>query len=198
MSALLAMGLYAFSMSITPGPVNIIIFSRAVKVGVGRTIPFVLGATLGFSGVLFSAGVGLSLLIQQYVWLTNLIALLGCGFICYLAIQFFKSDSPLQSSSKSQIGFWSGAALMVLNPKAWLAAIAGTSLFVEEGHLSGLIVFVSLYAIICFLSLSLWAIVGKKMSDTFALSRYITCLNRLTGGLLLAVCGYVLLGLSFI
>ncbi|KZN35223.1 hypothetical protein N480_19455 [Pseudoalteromonas luteoviolacea S2607] len=196
MSALLAMSLYAFSMSITPGPVNVIIFSRAVKDGVGRTIPFVVGATLGFSSVLFCAGVGLNLLIQKYAWLTNLVALLGCGFICYLAIQFFRSGSNLQSSSNSQIGVWSGVALMILNPKAWLAAIAGTSLFVEEGQLSQLIVFVCLYGIICFLSLSLWAIVGKKMSDIFSLSRYITSLNRITGVLLLVVCGYVLIGLN--
>ncbi|KZN52799.1 hypothetical protein N474_22790 [Pseudoalteromonas luteoviolacea CPMOR-2] len=197
MSVLLAMGMYAFSMSITPGPVNLIIFSKAINIGVGRTLPFVLGATIGFCSVLFSAGLGLGLLVKQYIWLTNLIAMLGCGFIFYLAIQFLKSDSNLEFSSKSQLGFWSGSALMLLNPKAWLAAVAGTSLFVEKGQLSQLILFVSIYSVICFISLSLWAVLGKKMSDTFSLSRYIVHLNRVTGVLLMGVCCYVLVGLSF-
>jgi len=196
MSVLIAMGLYAFSMSITPGPVNLIVFSRAVNLGVGRSLPFVLGATIGFCTVLLSAGLGLGLVVQQYIWLTNLIALLGCGFVFYLAIQFLKSRSNIQSTPQSKIGFWSGAALMALNPKAWLAAIAGTSLFVPTGQLTQLLVFVCLYGAICFLSLSLWAILGKKMSDTFSLSRYVIYLNQVTGILLLVVCGYIVVGLG--
>ena len=58
MTLLLAMLSFSLVMSITPGPVNMIILSSGISYGVKRTIPYVSGATVGFTLLLLLIGFG--------------------------------------------------------------------------------------------------------------------------------------------
>ena len=58
MSLLFAMFSFSLAMSISPGPVNMIILSSGVNYGVKKTIPYVSGATIGFTLLLLFTGLG--------------------------------------------------------------------------------------------------------------------------------------------
>ncbi|MCO1335598.1 hypothetical protein MO867_14765 [Microbulbifer sp. OS29] len=59
MSLFLAMFGFSLAMPITPGPVNMVIISSGVNHGFSRTLPFVSGATVGFTLLLSMIGFGL-------------------------------------------------------------------------------------------------------------------------------------------
>ncbi|EXV31205.1 putative membrane protein [Acinetobacter baumannii 24975_5] len=44
-----SMFLFSFAMSITPGPVNTVILSTSLNHGLKRSLPYISGATIGFT-----------------------------------------------------------------------------------------------------------------------------------------------------
>ena len=66
MTLLLAMFSFSLVMSITPGPVNMIILSSGISYGVKRTIPYVSGATVGFTLLFLFIGLGFSQFINAF------------------------------------------------------------------------------------------------------------------------------------
>ena len=50
---------YAFGMSITPGPTNIIMMSTGVNYGFKSTIPFATGAAFGYTSLVMIVAFGL-------------------------------------------------------------------------------------------------------------------------------------------
>ncbi|MCF6440541.1 LysE family translocator [Pseudoalteromonas luteoviolacea] len=192
MLMILAMGLYAFSMSITPGPVNLIIFSGGMNRGIQATLPFILGATIGFSLLLLATGLGLGWVVQQHKWLVYSSTVIGCGFMMYLSLQLFKSEPRVGQTTAMRSGWWAGFMLMWLNPKAWLAAIAGNSLFIEPSQTSKLFVFVLIYSLVCFVSLLLWAVFGKQVSHYILNDKYVRWLNKAAALVIAGMCVMVL------
>ncbi len=84
MSLVIAMCLFAFSMSISPGPVNLIVLSSGVNHGVRKTMPFVFGAVVGFSLLLLAVGSGIGEVIGQTSALLMFCCLAGNVFIFYI------------------------------------------------------------------------------------------------------------------
>ncbi len=60
------MGLFAISMSITPGPNTIMLLASGVNYGFRRTVPHMLGITVGFPAMILAIGLGLSGLFEAY------------------------------------------------------------------------------------------------------------------------------------
>lgn len=58
MTTLLPMVMFALIASITPGPVNLIATASAANFGYQRTLPHILGATIGFCLILILMGLG--------------------------------------------------------------------------------------------------------------------------------------------
>ncbi|MDK2596940.1 LysE family translocator [Pseudoalteromonas obscura] len=195
MLMIMAMGLYAFSMSITPGPVNLIIFSGGLNRGVNATLPFIFGATMGFSVLLVTTGLGLGWVVQQHTWLVTICTLIGCAFMLYIAYGLFRTDGHIGAAKGSQAGLSAGFALMWLNPKAWLGAIAGNSLFIEPNQTAKLFVFVMVYALVCFICLTLWAVFGKQVSKHLVKEQSLRWLNKIAAVVLAGMCVLVLLEL---
>ena len=52
LSLIFAMFSFSLAMSISPGPVNMIILSSGVDYGVKKTFPYLSGATIGFTSLL--------------------------------------------------------------------------------------------------------------------------------------------------
>lgn len=61
MTLIFAMCSFALSMSISPGPVNLVTLGSGINHGFLRTLPFVAGASIGFTLILFLLDIGLSL-----------------------------------------------------------------------------------------------------------------------------------------
>ena len=62
---LLALFLFAFTTSITPGPNNMMLFASGVNFGFVRTVPHMLGIGAGFFVLLIAVGFGLGALLHS-------------------------------------------------------------------------------------------------------------------------------------
>ncbi len=118
MSVILAMCLFSLSMSISPGPVNLITLTTGVNHGVRKAMPFVSGATLGFTLLLLFVGLGVGLLAAENTELMQLLGYIGTGFICYMGFKIATAKPELNLAAEQHPSFVQGFLLQWLNPKA--------------------------------------------------------------------------------
>jgi threonine/homoserine/homoserine lactone efflux protein len=88
----------------------------------------------------------------------------------------------LENSDKN-LKFYEGFLLQWLNPKAWVGTISGVSLF-STNNLS-LIVFITIYFIVCYLSLSFWGILGQKATVFLNTTLRLKMFNLIMGSILI-------------
>ena len=62
----MALVVFSFVSSITPGPNNLMLMTSGANVGFKKTIPHMLGITLGFGLMVFLVGIGLMGLFNAY------------------------------------------------------------------------------------------------------------------------------------
>lgn len=163
MQQFLAMALFALTLSISPGPVNLITLSTGLNHGIRKAVPFVSGATVGFTLLLLMIGLGLQALAERMGHLLDILTLLGAALIIYFGYKLATSDGALATANSPVPTFWQGAVLQWLNPKAWGACIAAVSIFNLEQSRPDLYSFVVLYCVICFFGVGSWSFFGSQI-----------------------------------
>jgi threonine/homoserine/homoserine lactone efflux protein len=161
---LMAMIIFALVGAATPGPVNLLATSTAVRFGLSVALKHVVGASIAYAFVVFATG---SVLHQISMWLPKLellMQLIGSAFLSYLAYKIYTAPVSSIELEHSAPSSWSqGALLQLLNPKAWLVAMSGVSLYVigqiEQQKWLWLYTLVSLIA--CLIGVGLWAFIGS-------------------------------------
>jgi len=189
----IAMCLFALSMSLSPGPVNLISLSSGLNFGVKKSLPFVSGASIGFTLLLLCVGLGVGTVVVNTPIFLDVLCIIGSSFIGYMGVKLASSKAELVFTEKKLPSFNQGFVLQWLNPKAWIACVAGVSAFNLINDFGQLLVFVSLYFVICFICIACWAVAGQKVSQYLTMPRYIRVFNLLMGGLLIAVALYLFL-----
>ncbi len=192
MSLLLAMCLFAFSMSASPGPVNLVCLSAGVNYGFWRTQPYVLGATTGFVLLLIMVGLGVGEVATQSRLFMTILAYGGTLFICYMGYKIAVSTKQLKVENSSSPSFLQGFTLQWLNPKAWVAAFSGVTAFNVSIEDNSLAIFSSLYFLVCYFSIALWALAGDQINQFLAEEGRLGLFNRIMGGILVLVGLYLL------
>ncbi|HCM4284155.1 TPA: LysE family translocator [Klebsiella quasipneumoniae] len=126
MTLILAMFLFSLTMSISPGPVNMVIISSGASYGFRRTFPFVSGATIGFTLLLIVIGFGFYASIEKYPLFFKYLNVAGSAFIIYIGYKIASSRSELSLTKSEAPSFTQVFLLQWLNPKAWIACASVT------------------------------------------------------------------------
>jgi len=192
MNLTISMALFALTMSISPGPVNIITLSTGLNHGIRKAVRFVSGATVGFTFLLLLIGLGLQALADQLGVLLDILTVLGAALIIYFGVKLATSDGQLETTNSPVPGFWQGAALQWLNPKAWGACLAAVSIFNLQHSRPDLYFFVGLYCVICFIGIGSWAVFGSQINKWLDTVRKRKIFNFSLGGLLIVLAGMLL------
>lgn len=184
MSLLFAMFSFSLAMSISPGPVNFVIVSSGATYGVKKTFPFVSGATTGFTILLVFIGLGFYKIIELYPFFLKYLSIAGTTFIIYMGYLIATSKPEMKIEKQNRPTFLQGFLLQWLNPKAWLACVAGVTLFSSpEGNLQFL-TFSLVYFVVCYLSLFSWSLLGDKATILLNSESRLRAFNLLMGILL--------------
>lgn len=181
MSLILAMCGFALAMSASPGPINIMTLSSGLTHGVTKTVPFVFGATVAFTALLFLTGIGILQAVTAYPALMEVLKYAGAGYILYLAYRIAFSGDGVSAEKGKHLSFLDGALLQWLNPKAWLACLSGVAAFVAQGEIATLILFCSLYFVICFGGVGIWAVIGAQSQQIITTPARVRLFNRVMG-----------------
>ena len=100
------MVLFALTMSISPGPVNLITLSTGLNYGVRKAVGFASGATIAFTLLLLLIGLGLQVVADQMDTLLDMLAILGSALIIYFGYKLATSDGRLDATAHPIPSFW--------------------------------------------------------------------------------------------
>jgi threonine/homoserine/homoserine lactone efflux protein len=126
--------MFAFVSSITPGPNNIMLTSSGIWFGFRRSIPHMLGITVGFGVLLAICATGIGALVMAVPAAQFALRVAGSGYLLYLAWQLRNMNFDRQTEQAQRpMGFLAAAAFQFCNPKAWVMAITGGSAFLPQG-----------------------------------------------------------------
>ncbi|KEY88602.1 LysE family translocator [Pseudomonas sp. P1B16] len=193
MSLSLSMAAFALAASISPGPVNIVALGSGARHGLRASLAHVAGATLGFCLLLVLVGLGLHELLLRWPLLGVLLHWGGVAFLLYMAWKLASDDGQLGGEhGQSAPSAWHGAAMQWLNPKAWLAAVAGVGAY-TGGEQQLLWLFTWIYGPICFVSVASWAWAGSVIRQCLGNPRQMRLLNRGLAVLLVASAAYLVI-----
>ena len=192
MSLLIAMLSFSLIMSISPGPINMVIISSGATFGVRKTFAFVSGATIGFTLLLIFIGLGFYKIINLYPFFFKYLAVAGSLFIFYLGYLIASSTNELNIQKQNQPSFLQGVFLQWLNPKAWMACASGASLFSSPDNPQLFLIFLLIYFLVCYISLFFWSLLGDKATIFLSTEFRIRLFNKLMGGTLIATACFLL------
>jgi len=192
MSLLIAMISFSFAMSISPGPVNMVIVSSGASYGIRKTFSFVSGATIGFTLLLLFIGLGFYKVLDVYPVFLKYIAVAGSLFIIYMGYLLASSKPELDIKKQKLPTFTQGFLLQWLNPKAWIACVAGVSLFSVPNDNKVFLTFAFVYFVVCYIALFSWSILGEKVTILLHSEFRLKAFNRLMGGLLIVTASFLL------
>ncbi|MDR2155090.1 MAG: LysE family translocator [Burkholderiaceae bacterium] len=162
---LLAFAAYALVTSITPGPNNTMLLASGVNFGFARTVPHILGVSLGFAVMLLAVGLGLGELFRRYPSLHIVLRWAGGAYLLWLAWKIAQSG-PAKDDARSArpFGFLQAAGFQWLNPKCWIMATGALTIYLpSDGGLFELSVITAIYALINAPSVCVWAGFGVAL-----------------------------------
>ena len=88
---ILSIALFWFVTAYTPGPNNVVASYSGFNFGINKTIPHILGVTLGFTSLVIFLVVGLINVFKLFPIIQIVIKYLGTVFLVYLAYKIASS-----------------------------------------------------------------------------------------------------------
>jgi threonine/homoserine/homoserine lactone efflux protein len=194
MTVLLSMAAFALASSISPGPVNVVALSAGAQHGFNASMRHVSGATVGFTLLLLLIGLGLHELLAYFPNLIDVVKWAGIGFLLYMAYKLAVDDGKLGADKPTRgPSFAYGAAMQWLNPKAWLASLAGMGAYAADGDGRLVWQFTVVYFVVCYLSIASWAYAGTFLCRYLQEPKRVRLFNRAMAALLAASALYLLI-----
>ena len=163
----IAYGTFAFVMSITPGPNNIMLTASGATFGFRRTIPHLLGVAAGLAVELLAVCAGLGALFARWPALQDVLRWAGAAYLVYLGWHLLGGSSARKSAALRPVRFLEAAAFQFLNPKARVMSLTAASLFlpreldarVAVAYIVGLMGLVNLPCV------AVWALFGSALRE---------------------------------
>ncbi|WP_192245499.1 LysE family translocator [Mesorhizobium silamurunense] len=166
LNAFLALLVYAFVTSITPGPNNLMLLTSGVNFGIVRTVPHMLGISIGFLVLLLAVGFGLGAVLTAVPALHTALKIAGAAYLLYLAwkIAVSRSVSDKSGAEARPMRFIDAAAFQWVNPKAWVMAITAMAVYTNPDHPFVSVALISIaFTIVNLPSVSVWAGFGTAL-----------------------------------
>ncbi len=193
LETILAIFGFAFVTSISPGPGNFLLLTSGVNFGFMRSVPLILGISLGFLTMVFAIGFGFGQILKSFPLLYSVLKYCCLGYVCWLAWKIATSKSLGNDANSSEnsngfdkpISFVQAALLQLLNPKAWAVSLIITvSYTTPENYFNSLILLIFFFGIVNLPSISIWAISGTFLRHLLIQGNRITIFNRIMALLL--------------
>ena len=182
-----SIALFWFVAAYTPGPNNVVASYSGFNFGINKTIPHILGVTLGFTSLVLFLTIGLINIFKLFPIIQIIIKYLGTLFLLYLAYKIAISTGIEKIKTENPVKFIETFLFQYLNPKGVSVAIIVVSNYVELGD--NYINYATQIVILAFLfsstSIILWTFIGKFLRKFATNDKFIKYFNYAMSVLLL-------------
>lgn len=181
---------------LTPGQDMILVMSRSIGNGSGAGISTAAGVSVGLMGHTILAALGLGSLLSSSTTLFMTIKFAGAGYLIYLGIKMARSSASQMGFSKTEIQskkklFYQGMVSNISNPKITLFYFAYLPQFIpaqNESHTLAIFILGTVFALLTFvIKAPIGYCAGNFSAWLRANPRSLTCINRLSGILLVGI-----------
>ena len=155
--------------------------------GIKKTIPHILGTTLGFTSLVFFLTVGLVNIFKLFPMIQVVIKYLGTLFLLYLAYKISFSKISTETKKENPVKFIETFLFQYLNPKGVMVAIVVVSTYVDfgENYIKYSTQVILLALLFSGSSITLWTFIGKFLRKFATNEKFIKYFNYVMSVLLL-------------
>ena len=184
---ILSIALFWFVAAYTPGPNNIVASYSGFNFGIRKTVPHILGVTIGFTSLVFFLTIGLINVFKLFPLIQIIIKYAGTLFLLFLAYKISFSKVSVETKKENPVKFIETFLFQYLNPKAVMIATIVVSTYVDNGeNFNKYATQVVLLALLFSgSSITLWTFIGKFLRKFATNDKFIKYFNYAMSGLLL-------------
>ncbi|OZI31444.1 hypothetical protein CAL29_26450 [Bordetella genomosp. 10] len=187
-SLLAPLALFALVSSITPGPNNVMLAASGLNFGFRRTLPHLLGVSIGFTLMILLVGAGLGTVFQNAPALYVVLKYAGAAYLLYLAWKIARAGELSEDGRRARpMTFLQAAAFQWVNPKAWVMAVGVAAAYIPaDGFYANLLVGTLVCGVINLPSVGMWVMFGSSLRG---LLRQPAAVRLFNGGMALLLVG---------
>lgn len=157
---------FAFVSSITPGPNNLMLMTSGTNFGFVRTIPHMLGVSIGFALMIVLVGAGLAQVFELYPVAHTILKYASCAYLVWLAWKIATAAPPgAKGEGKSDpMTFIQAALFQWVNPKAWTMALTAVSAYtLPADPIVSLLLVAAVFGAVNLPSVGSWTLMGAQL-----------------------------------
>ncbi|MEP1507970.1 MAG: LysE family translocator [Parasphingorhabdus sp.] len=190
---ILALAGFAFATSITPGPNNLMLMASGANFGFRRTVPHMLGISLGHMLMIVLVGLGLNQLFVAFPPLELAMKVASVAYLLFLAWKIANAAPPKEGAAKGNpLTFLQAALFQWVNPKAWFMALTATTVYAPDQNLGSIIVVAAVFASVNLPSVSTWTFMGQQIRHVLTSEKRLRAFNWTMAALLVASLALIL------
>ena len=194
---LIALVGFAFASSVTPGPNNVMLMASGANYGLRRTVPHMLGTSVGHAFMVFMVGVVLLGVFLAYPALNIVLKVVSAAYMLWLAWKIANAVPPeMKQVTGKPFTFLQAAAFQWVNPKAWFMATTAISAYApqDRGLVLGSLMVAGIFAATNLPAVTIWAWIGMQLRRWLGTARRLRVFNISMALLLVASLWPMLVG----
>jgi threonine/homoserine/homoserine lactone efflux protein len=177
---------FAIVSSITPGPNNAMLMASGANFGMRRSVPHMLGVSIGFMVLTLVTGLVLGGLIAAYPALHQVLKAVGAAYLLWLAWKIARSDGMAGGTAGARPQtFLQAAAFQWVNPKAWAMALGAVTAYAPREHYGANVLLVAaVFGVVNLPCIAGWTGFGHVLRRVLARPGRLRLFNWIMAGLL--------------
>ena len=181
-----SLSLFAFVSSITPGPNNLMLMASGANYGFKRTIPHLLGVSMGFVFMAVLLGMGLVNLFEAYPVTYQVLKVTAVVYLFYLAWKIANASTAQASQPTGKpFTFFQAVLFQWVNPKVWAMALTTLSVYTHDRSMQSVLLVSVIFGAVNLPCVAVWATIGQQMARLLTKPKQLRLFNRIMAILLI-------------
>lgn len=184
---------FLFPLAFSPGPGNMFFAANGARFGLRATLPANAGYHLATWIVTLIIGIGFAAAANMAPSVFQVIKIAGSLYVLWIAFKLFNAGTLSASGDARPATFLDGAALLALNPKAYMIIALMFTQFLGQGQAQGhnqndsmmlIILMTTVFTLNNLAAFLTWTVLGDRLAARFRKKGDARMLNRIFGGIL--------------
>ncbi|VAV93740.1 Transporter, LysE family [hydrothermal vent metagenome] len=141
------------------------LLASGANFGFRRTVPHMLGISIGFSIMVLLVGLGLMGVFEAFPVAYSVLKIVSIAYLVYLAWKIANSAPPDSSDENTGVPFTfiQAALFQWVNPKAWAMALTAISVYAVDSSLGAIALVALVFGLVNLPVITIWVSIGKAL-----------------------------------